>query len=88
MKKKKYFDHSNNYLETFISKVVGFNTSKVGYTENYSHYYYWYDIKYEQDLIDNVDKIISKINKIEKCNAHVCHIQCEDNEVVLILFKE
>jgi hypothetical protein len=29
-KKIKTFDYSNNYLETFIAKVLGFNASKNG----------------------------------------------------------
>jgi hypothetical protein len=87
-RKSKYFDHSNNYLESVITKIVGFSTSRMGYTEDGSYYYYWYNIKEKQHLIDNINNIKSELSKIEKCDVHVCHAQCEDNEVVLILIKQ
>jgi len=85
--KIKSFDYSNNYLETIISKILCFNTKKMGYSENGVVYYYWYDIKEKQFLLDNVDEIKKELNKVEKCNVNIDTAQCEENEVALILYR-
>ena len=88
MKKKKCFDYSNNYLEKIISNVINISTTNMGYTESGTHYYYWYNAKDRQVITDNINNIKEDICKLEKCNAHVTDYQCEEGQIVLILFKE
>ena len=86
--KIKQFDYSNNYLEKSIAKALGFSTSKMGYSEGNTHYYYWYDAKDKQIINDNLSDIKKEVCKLEKCNAYVTDYQCKEGEVVLILFKQ
>lgn len=88
MKNKiKHFDYSNKYLENSISKVLGFSAKNMGYSEGNTHYYYWYDIKEKQKITDNINSIKDVVYKLEKCNVHITDYQCEEGQVVLILFK-
>lgn len=85
-KKTKCFGYSNNYLESIISKVLGFSVISMGYSEDNTHYYYWYSEKDKQEIMDKLDLIKNEIQKLEKCNAHVTNYNCEEGQVVLILF--
>jgi predicted Fe-Mo cluster-binding NifX family protein len=60
---------------------------KMGYTEDGSHYFYYYNIKNEQQLINNIKNIEIELESIEKCDVYTCHGLCEDNEVNLVLSK-
>jgi len=80
------FNYSNNYLEEIIAKILGFNTIRIGYSEDNTTYYYWYDKRQEKLLIDNIPNIENGLNKIEECKVMVdLDFQCNENEVALIL---
>lgn len=65
MSKFKTFDYANNYIESKIADLIGLKTDKMGYDEDGSRYYYWYD----KDNYDTLDKLRYQIefivNKVE-----------------------
>jgi hypothetical protein len=65
MKKNKTFDFANNYIEGKIAELIGIKAEKMGYDEDGSRYYYWYDKNNYETLNKKRHEIEFIVNKVE-----------------------